>query len=316
MSNHLDSLAKLNHLAIKKAFDIDDIDWSRPIDRERLWGPVEIAPLTYLPAYELLDDLEKMRLNQLFSLGVCEQFIWLEQNILVRTLQKVLKRWSFPEEFETAINFFIAEEIKHTEMFWRTLQKAEPDWYLERRFKLFNTSIIQTWIIEIFIRNPTKFLVWLWTAIFFEERTVSYCQHYQGMHKRHPDSMDATFVDLHKYHFKDEARHFQLDQYLLSECYEQQPAWKRKLSGWMFYYVMKSYTSPRRTSIKVLEVLGEEYPHLKESIIPEMLKQLPSLATNKAFHQMAFSSNSVPKTLKLFKQYKELDRLWSLFIVE
>jgi hypothetical protein len=79
---------------------------------------------------------------------------------------------------------------------------------------------------------------------------------------------------------------------------------------------MKSYTSPRRTSIKVLEVLGEEYPHLKESIIPEMLKQLPSLATNKAFHQMAFSSNSVPKTLKLFKQYEELNRLWSLFIVE
>jgi hypothetical protein len=315
MSTHINSLAKLNHLALTKAYDIEDIDWSRSINRERLWGPEELAPLTYLTAYESLNTQEKRRLNQLFSMGVCEQFIWLEENILVRTLEKVLIHWEFDEEFTEALKFFIAEEKKHTEMFWRVLEKAEPDWYQERKFKLFNTSKIQDMLINSIINNPTRFLVWLWMAIFFEEKTVSYCQHYLRTQKTQPESLDPTFFDLHKYHFMDEVRHFQLDEYLLADCYATQSKWKKKLSGWMFFHVMKSYTSPRRTSIHILELMGDEFPHLKESVLPAFVEQLPSLATNHAFHKMAFSDNSIPKALNIFKRYSELDRLWGLFCI-
>jgi hypothetical protein len=316
MIRNLDSLDRLNKLADKNAFGVDDIDWSRPIQRDRLWGPEHIAPLTYLPAYELLDDDEKRRLNQLFSLGVCEQFIWLEENILVQTLQKVLTRWSMSDGLRQALGFFIAEEMKHTEMFWRTLEKAAPEWYPERRFHFFNTSGFQSFLVNRIIRNPTFFLVWIWTAIFFEERTVNYCQHYRRACRGDADSIDPTFIDLHEYHFKDEARHYQLDQHLLSECYDKQPTWKRELAGRMFYYVMKSYTSPRRTSWRILEIMGQEFPRLTESIIPTFLEQIPTLATDPSFHRMAFSRESVPKTMDLFAEYDELDRLWPLFVLE
>ncbi len=316
MIRNLDSLDRLNQLAVKNAYGVDDLDWSRPIQRQRLWGPESLAPLTYLPAYGLLDDDEKRRLNQLFSLAVCEQFIWLEVNILVRTLRRVLKRWPMSDGLRTALNFFIEEEMKHTEMFWRTLEKAEPEWYRRRRFQLFNTSRFQALLVEQIIRNPTLLLVWIWMAIFFEERTVNYCQHYRRAYHRDPDNIDPTFVDLHKYHFMDEARHFQLDQYLLAECYDQQPRWKRKLAGHMFYYVMKSYTAPRRISWRILEILGLEFPRLSESIIPAFLAQIPSLATSEPFHRMAFSREAVPKTMALFAEYDELDRLWPLFVVE
>jgi hypothetical protein len=316
MTRNLDSLDRLNQLADNNAFGVDDLDWSRPIHRDRLWGPEQLAPLTYLRAYGLLNDVEKRRLNQLFSMGVCEQFIWLEQNILVRTLRQVLTRWSMSDGLRTALNFFIEEEIKHTEMFWRTLEIAEPEWYRERAFQLFNTSGFQTFLINIIIRNPTVFLVWIWMAIFFEERTVNYCQHYRRAYHQDPDNIDPTFVDLHKYHFMDEARHYQLDQYLLAECYDRQSPWKRKLAGKMFYYVMKSYTAPRRTSWRILEILGQEFPRLSESIIPAFVQQIPSLATSEPFHRMAFSRQAVPKTMALFAEYDELDRLWPLFVVE
>jgi hypothetical protein len=316
MTRNLDTLDRLNRLADKNAFDVEDIDWSRPISSNCLWGPEKIAPLTYLPAYKRLNDDERRRLNQLFSLGVCEQFIWLEENILVRTLGRVLVHWSMSDELRSALKHFIKEEIKHTEMFWRTLEKASPEWYSKRRFHLFNISKPQSFLLNRVINNPTLFLVWIWTAIFFEERTVNYCQHYRRACRHNPDSIDPTFADLHEYHFKDEVRHFQLDQYLLTECYDRQPSWKKSLAGRMFYNVMKSYTAPRRTSLRMLDILGQEYPHLKRSVIPEFLQQIPSLATNSSFHRMAFSREAVPRSMKLFSKYDELDRLWPLFVLE
>ena len=316
MTQNLDSLDRLNRLADKNAFDVEDLDWSRPVSRNCLWGPEKIAPLTYLPAYDLLTDEERRRLNQLFSVGVCEQFIWLEENILVRTLGKVLMHWSMSEGLRIALDHFIKEEIKHTEMFWRTLEKASPEWYPTRRFHLFNISKQQSFLLNRVINNPTLFLVWIWTAIFFEERTVNYCQHYRRASRRDPGSIEPTFADLHEYHFKDEVRHFQLDQYLLAECYDKQPAWKRRLAGLMFYYVMKSYTAPGRTSLRILDILGQEFPHLTQSVIPDFLQQIPSLATNSSFHRMAFSREAVPRSMALFSRYDELNRLWPLFVLE
>jgi len=316
LTQNLDTLDRLNRLADKNAFDVEDLDWSRPISTNCLWGPEEIAPLTYLPAYSLLTEAQRRRLNQLFSLGVCEQFIWLEENILVRTLGSVLMHWSMSDELRRALQHFIKEELKHTEMFWRTLEKASPEWYATRRFHLFNVSNAQAFLLNRVINNPTLFLVWIWTAIFFEERTVNYCQHYRRASRSDPDSIDPTFADLHEYHFKDEVRHFQLDQYLLAECYDRQPAWKRNLAGRMFYYVMQSYTAPRRTSWRILEILGQVFPHLTRTIIPQFLQQIPSLATSSSFHRIAFSRQAVPRSMELFARYDELDRLWPLFVLE
>ncbi|MEL0067486.1 MAG: diiron oxygenase [Gammaproteobacteria bacterium] len=316
MTSHMNSLARLNQLAESKGYDIEDINWNRSVDRELLWGPEALGPLTYLPAYTRLNAIEKRRLNQLFSMGVCEQFVWLEENILVKTLSKVLTKWHFDADFTEAIHHFIDEEKKHTEMFWRVLEKSEPEWYRQRQFKLFNTSKLQTWFINRVVNHPTVLLVWLWMAIFFEEKTVSYCQHYQRAQKQNPDTMDALYRDLHHYHFLDEARHFQLDEYLLSECYAKQASWKQRLSGHMFTKIMKSYISPQRTSRQILKVMATEFPHLQQSVIPEFMEQLPTLANNQAFQTMAFSNDAVPKALAIFKRYPELDGLWDLFCID
>ena len=41
-----------------------------------------------------------------------------------------------------------------------------------------------------------------------------------------------------------------------------------------------------------------------------------TLAPSEPFHRIAFSRQAVPKTLVLFTEYDELDRLWPLFVVE
>jgi predicted metal-dependent hydrolase len=311
---NIEALDVLNRKAVDNAFGVEDLDWSKPIDRTRLWSPEEIAPLYYLPAYQLLRPEEKLRYNQLFAMGVCEQFVWLEEHLLVSTLRKVLEGKDAPPPLREALGHFIEEEIKHTEMFWRVLEKSEPSWYPTRKFRLYNISPLQQRVMNLVLGYPRTFLIWVWTAIFFEERTVDYCRHYLRVEKADPGKLDATYLQMHEYHFKDELRHYQLDQHLLSWIYDPQPRWKKALAGKMFFRLMRGYVFPRRTSLRVLEVLGAEFPRLEDEVIPRLRKEIPGIGRQEAFHRMAFSRQAVPKTMALFADYPELDRLWTLFL--
>src|SRR5687768_9942206 len=112
------------------AYSIDDLDWSRPIDRARRWSPEGIAPLTHLPSYARLEERHRLRYNQLFALGICEQFVWFEQHLLVPVLRRLLATQpDMPPLLRQALEHFIAEEEKHSEMFWRMCEKAEPALY-------------------------------------------------------------------------------------------------------------------------------------------------------------------------------------------
>ena len=316
--DNLPPLETLIERARKNAFTIEDIDWSESIDPQKYWSPDIISPLYHLPSFSKLPKEMQLRYNQLFAMGVCEQFVWLEENILVQVLQKVLRKADVPVDLRTALEIFIEEEEKHTEMFWRTLEKAEPNWYnpSERKFKLYNISKPQQFLLDIVLSMPNTFLLWIWTAIFFEERTVDYCKQYLVFDKKNKEKLDSTFLTIHRYHYKDEVRHYQMDQHLLKHLYDPQPKWKRVLCGKMFYKLIESYTSPRRTSIRVLEILKKEYSIEHHPLLDKLESELPLLSKSESFQEVGFSKKALKKTLKLFAQYSELDQLWELFMHE
>ncbi|MCO5166978.1 MAG: diiron oxygenase [Planctomycetes bacterium] len=313
----VETLEALNKKSVSMAYSIDDLDWARPVDRAKRWSPDGIAPLTHLPAYARLGPEHRLRYNQLFAVGVCEQFVWFEQHLLVPVLQRLLAQQpDMPPLLREALEHFVAEEHKHSEMFWRMCEKAEPAMYPTRAFRLFNVSGPQGLALNVLLARPRTFLLWIWAAIFFEERTVDYCRQYRKAEKAAPGELDASFVELHEFHFKDEARHYQLDQHLLTWLYDPEPMWKRRLAARMFKVLMRSYVSPRRTSRRILEVLGGEFPDLKAQVIPALLAELPLLRTSRSFHQAAFSRDAVGKTMELFAEYPEHDGLWELFVLE
>lgn len=313
----IETLEALNRKSVTHAYAIEDLDWARPVDRTKLWSPVEITPLSHLPSWSLLEAPHRLRYNQLFALGVCEQFVWFEQHLLCTVLRHLLADGKpIPPLLREALEHFVVEEDKHSEMFWRMCEKAEPALYPDRRFRLFNVSRAQGAAMNVVLRRPRTFLAWIWAAIFFEERTVDYCRRYRKAHKADPDALDPSFVELHEFHFKDEGRHFQLDQHMLTWLYDPEPRWKKALAGRTFAVLMRAYVSPRRTSLRILEQLGREFPALRERTLPALARELPLLRTSASFHREAFSRSSVPRTLALFGQYRELDRLWPLFVVE
>jgi len=201
-------------------------------------------------------------------------------------------------------------------MFWRMCEKAEPSFYPERRFHLFGTSPFQKLAQRILLSQPRLFLMWIWVIILFEERTIDYCKQYRKAKKADPALLDENFCELHEFHLQDEGRHYQYDHHLLTWLYDPQPAWKKRLAGRMFARLMKAYTAPRRTSLRILEVLGQEFPELHERAIPALRRELPLLRTSESFHEAAFSRRVLPKSLALFAEYDELDPIWDLLAVE
>ena len=315
LANHLDrKVAEINRQTQANKFNIDEIKWGSAIDENKFWSPPSMSPLSYLPSYALLSQQQQRRYNQLFALSICEQFIWFESQLLCLALRNLLKKTSSPVFSEALVNI-IAEEEKHSEMFWRLLQSADSKLYPRRNFAFFNLRSVQTLLIKALVQFPGQFLVWIWMAIFFEERTLDYSRQYLRFDKENPGQLEPLFSEVHKFHLKDEVRHLQMDGHFLELAYNGAPAWKRKISGQMMRKIMKSYVSPRRTSLKILKTLGREFPDLRESVIPALIKELPTLRTSKDFHQMAFSMKSVGRSLHLMSHYDELDEVWDLFMV-
>jgi len=160
------------------------------------------------------------------------------------------------------------------------------------------------------LKFPQIFLAWLWLAVLFEERTLDYSRQYGLVSK----IVDPLFGEAHRFHLKDESRHYQMDQYLLKSFIDDQPSWKKALAAKMLFYVMRAYTSPRRTCLKIIDKLAEDFPETLE-----ISRQIKEKYLNLAIHeisQMAFSEKSLGRTFKLLARYPEMNPLWSLFVAE
>src|ERR1700722_16192264 len=74
------------------------------------WAPMELGPVSHLPSFRQLSDLQKLRYNQLFALGILEQFIWFEEGLLCPILGRLGKTDGLTAELRRALEIFISEE--------------------------------------------------------------------------------------------------------------------------------------------------------------------------------------------------------------
>jgi hypothetical protein len=310
-----EKLDKLNQQAQEKAYTMDDMDWSKDIDFTKQWSPESMGSLYYLPSYNLLTKEHKLRYTQMFAMSICEQFIWLEEILLRGILLQKMKDFDDDPKFKKALEFFLEEEEKHSAYFWKILQKAHPEWYPEKKFKIYKIRKSDSKFFDLISKHSGKILVWIWLALFFEERTMDYSIRYQKAYKGNEEDIDFNFWQVHYFHMLDETRHHQMDEIFLEKFYNGSSSWKRKLAGWMFTLIMKSYVAPKRNANVILDMMKEEFPELGANGVVEKLRaELPLLKGNKEFQDVYFSKSAVGKTMSLLSRYPEFDRVWELFV--
>lgn len=302
-------LQKLNLLSQNRRFALEDLNFVESPQAQH-WAPPQMTPLSYLKSFQKLTRPQQMRYNQLFALGVAEQFIWFEGELIGNILPQVAKKTE-DKDLQRAILYFLEDEEKHSEMFWQLLEKQEPKLYPNRKFAFLNLGKAQKFLVNFMIRRPQWNLVWIWMAIFFEERTMDYSQKY--IETAGTDGgLNENFVQAHRLHLQDEARHFQMDLYFLKEYYDPQSKWKKWWAQFMMKRLMKAYTSPRRISFKILERLMIEYPDLTIATVESLKQELLQIRHNQDFIQSAFGEKAVPRSRELMRRYPEMRAILEL----
>ncbi len=312
----LAKLENINERSEKQFYSIDELDWETPMNKNINWVPEEMNYISYLPSYKRLTEKQRLRLNQLYAMSICEQFVWLENNLLAGILTDGFQDEALHPEFRKNINTFYTEEEKHSEMFWRVLEKSEPTWYKnDRSFKIFKTNKIQNLFFDAITKYNKTFLVWIWLALFFEERTLDFSKKYQRAYQKDKSQLDFNFWQVHFYHMKDEIRHHQMDEIFLAEFYDKASIWKRKICGNMFFKLMKAYLAPKRNAKVIIGILENEFPEiLKSNLSQDLRNELPLLEKHSEYQSIVFGKDAIGRTLELMAKYDEFDPIWSLFL--
>ena len=310
----LDTLRTLNRRSREEAFALEDLDWSQAVDHAKPWEPEGLGALWFLPSFALLAPQERLRCNQLHALGVCEQFVWFERQ-LIRAIGNVLRAGALPPALHEALGHFVVEERKHIAMFGRLLQKSAPRGYATRAPRLFGASMAQQFTMDRVTAHPRTLLAWIWLAIVVEERTLFFSREHLRAASSAPGLIDTLHAQVHAFHFRDEARHYHLDQHLLTWLYDPQPRWKKRLAAAMFYAMMRSYVAGARTATRILQQLGREFSHLRAGLLPRLRAELGQVARREDYQQRLFSRAALPHSFALLAEYREHARLWDLFPV-
>jgi hypothetical protein len=285
-------------------YDLESIPWDKGVDFSRYFFPEHLTPLFHCPVYEQLTEPQRLTYNQLYGQATNEQFIFLEERFLVQFLGNLMKkkRHEMPADLVEALDNFVVEEIKHTEMFRKLARLSNAERYNDSDYYFLRLGRAEGGLLDWMAKRPDFFNFWCVMGLAFEEKTIDYFRHYQRHAKERPDKpLDPLYYEIHKLHMLDEVRHVQIDHHLVKLFYETQGAIGRKINVKVISKMLQAYARPKRTSIRVAEGLVEAHPELKPKLetICAQLRALPWSA-------ITYTPKNVPQTYALFEEYPEL----------
>lgn len=278
------------------------IPWSLGVDTTKRFIPEDMSYLRYLSIYPHLSPTEILNFNQTLGLALCEQFIVLEEKLLVPIFETILQRGSLTlsSDRKDEIRTFIREENEHSEMFWRLLKNARPDWYETRELRISRYSFLTNAALKAIKSQPQFFTCWIWLAMFLEERTLDISKRFA----RDPH-IDPLFAAVHRRHMEEEMTHVSLDRALLKEWYAPQGYVKRALNAYIFKVMLKRYTQPFYGPLFCLKYLATVSPLVRKQF--DTLKgELMSFAENRDYQKEFFSRRAFPQSYTELDGYPEM----------
>ena len=306
------SMRELNRDAEKHQFELDGLAWARGVDPSKKWCPDVLTHLYYCPSYKLLTAEEKLHYNQLFAMGVCEQFLLLEDILLVRGMRRIVdaagKKLS--HEMRAGLENLIEEERKHGEMFRRLLKASAPDLYADRDLAIYELPRRDQKLVDFFLWGTPLFVSWVFVAMIFEEKSIDFYRKYLAAEKN--EELDPLYREVHRAHAQEEVRHVQIDHHLVEIFWDGAPGWKQKLNHHVFYWIMKGFARPERTVRRMLSLLEERHPRLaehRETLVGEAL----AVAADPVWQRASYSRAAQPLTFQIFDRYPDFQLLESIF---
>lgn len=296
----------LHRQAVARPLDLDKLPWAAGVNPEGWFAPESMTHLLQSPSYRYLNEDERRRYAQVVAFAKAELFIYFEEHLLGPVVQRLLSepnRFHLRAELVDCLQDFYAEEVQHTEMFWRLLEASAPALYPKRELRIYRSYFSLKLLPGALTRFPDTLIFWVWLAMFIEELTVDLYRQY------HEDSRaEPLFKAVYHAHMLDETRHVSIDHHVLESLWETAPMWLRRVNVALLDHVISKVTSPVAAPRAAIEELIQHSPSL-EAYRAEFFRDISALGGNMVYQEAHYSRATLPRTFGLLDKYPEMQAL-------
>jgi hypothetical protein len=279
-------------------------DLRREIDFSRPFMPDELATFYHTSAYASLTEPQRLRYNQINALYFNEQTMFFEKSLARNVLSFFLAR-PLPEQLKSGLGQFMAEEEQHSAMFRQLNQQCAPELYRDRDFHFIQAPRGAGALLNFISKRPNTFPFLLWLMHLQEERAIYYGRTFL----KFADSLEPHFVAVQRKHLADEIGHVRWDEALLDYVWPRTGSLLRRFNIRLFGWMIKEYfTTPKRSSLKVMAALIAEFPELQARYV-QFRRELRELGSNRAYRRWLYCADNVPNTFRRFDAWPEFGLL-------
>jgi hypothetical protein len=283
------------------------LDFSRP------FVPEDYTQLYYTPLYRSLHREHRLRYNQLFAIRINEYIMMLEADLVERILRPLRRHPAVAgdESLVRCLDTVIEEEKRHFRCFLALNRACRPELFAdrERYFSDLPWALRALFATVGLVSGRLAFALWYLMAM--EESSAAMAR----AMGRNPTTetlgpLEPTFVEIHRQHMRDEARHIQVDGLLVERCLAGAGARTRAVNARLFKSMLGVVTRPTRagSGVKVVRQLVREMPELSWHE-DAMIAALLALKNDRAFQTSLFNRAALPLTFGVFDRAEELHDL-------
>jgi hypothetical protein len=193
----------------KIAWQEDDVLNGRRFDLSKRFLPNRLSGVDDI---DCLDEEEKRKLNQIMGNAYCHLFAFVEEFIVPTVTEEALHYPYGDEVRQRSLLRFSEEELKHQEMFRRSIR------LFTEQFGVSSRLIPGREEVAAVVRGKSKLAVLLLIDIIEWFVQLHYTEHVLDK-----TDLDGLFRDLLRHHWLDEAQHAKMDTMLIAEIVEDMP---------------------------------------------------------------------------------------------
>jgi hypothetical protein len=280
------------------------------VDSNRLFIPEQYTQLYHCDAYSLLSDQQKIRYNQLFAARTNEQFMLFESGFTKSVMESLLRADVFNnvDSISNSLILLLKDEERHFDMFRRLNQHCLPELYVDEYYLFLKIPNLERVLLKIFCRYPHHLHALVWLVLLMEEHAVRFSKDViQNTGSRSMGSLDNNFVNAHKAHLKDEARHVHIDADVLDYLLTHSTPKKSAINSWLLKLILQETLKPKQAGLNVIKRLVLEFPELS-NISKQLINAVRSFKYDPCMMPMFADRNLTPVSKTLLDLHPDFEK--------
>lgn len=276
-----------------------------PFEPERPFVPESFTQLYHTPLYGRLTESQRLRYNQLYGLRSNELFMLFEEGFTRRVIDRIKQAIDERDgKLGECLALMLEEESNHHRMFLDFNRRVLPDAYRDARGHFARPGAMETALLRLLTARPVRWPFMVWLILLLEEFSTAFSR--LLIERERSDGLCPDYVQLHRLHLFDEARHVVLDKALIERLLPPLKARRQRLNGWLFRRLLREMVTPKRSGLQVLRTLAAEQPELAP-LLPQLESAVRALPHDPGLYPVVLNARQMPLTHALLARYPEFD---------